>query len=441
MPWQFMVKSTDVPKKKRRSSIPPMDFTECEVSNPEKTLKFILGIETDDWKIIGNMNGVHKGTNVTHFILKYVGDGSLCPHCGQRTSIHDYKERSWRHANLDKTVCYIHAKIPRYQCEHCGKISQVPVPWADPYVTYTKRFFEVALAFMLSMSLTETARKMMCSWKILDDIVERVYRYCLDQMDLSNVKRVRVDETSAKKHHKYITIFTDVDTGNIIFITEKKDSGTVGEFANWLISHNGDPMKIEFVASDFSDAYILGIKIHLPNAKNIFDPFHAVNLANQKFEKDRRYNLTVCEEKKKARFALLKNRNKLKDEEKLLIDDISKDNEIVGLSYQMNLSFRQLYGYDDPDVATTYLSYWINWVKEKGSSNFKTLAETFTKHFDGIINAIKTGINNGFQESLNGRVQFSKRIANGYKRPMRLGRIVMFRHSVKSLIDQPDGWY
>lgn len=436
-----MVVSTDVPKKKRKSRIPPMDFSECETTNPENTLKFILGIETEDWKLVGCKVGVHEGTKVSHFILNYTGNGGLCPHCGQRTTVHDYKERAWRHANLDDTVSYLHAKIPRYQCEHCKKISQVPIPWADPNVTYSKRFFEVALTNMLSMSLADTARIMKCTWKTLDDIVERVYKYCLDLMDLSNVKRIRVDETSAKKHHKYITIFTDVDTGNIIFITEKKDSGTVGEFANWLISHNGDPMKIEFVASDFSDAFILGAKIHLPNAKNVFDPFHAVNLANQKFEKDRRFNLTICEEKKKARFALLKNRDNLNDEEKVLIDDISKDNEIVGLSYQMNISFRQLFGYDDPDIATTYLDYWINWVKEKGSPNFKILANTFTKYFDGIINAIKTGINNGFQESLNGRVQFSKRIANGYNRPMRLGRIVMFRQTVKSLIDHLDVWY
>ena len=66
-----------------------------------------------------------------------------------------------------------------------------------------------------------------CSWTMLDDIVGRVVHDHLDNLDLSGVTRIRVDETSAKKRHRYITVVTDVDTGKIVFITKGKDSKTM----------------------------------------------------------------------------------------------------------------------------------------------------------------------------------------------------------------------
>ena len=39
----------------------------------------------------------------------------------------------------------IHAKVPRYRCPDCGGIHQVDIRWADPNVSYSKTFMEVAI--------------------------------------------------------------------------------------------------------------------------------------------------------------------------------------------------------------------------------------------------------------------------------------------------------
>lgn len=54
-------------KKTRKRKIPPMDFSDCIESTPEDTLKFILGLEIPDWKLIGSRIGNYEGTSVTHF--------------------------------------------------------------------------------------------------------------------------------------------------------------------------------------------------------------------------------------------------------------------------------------------------------------------------------------------------------------------------------------
>lgn len=417
------------PSTKRRRRIPTPDYDTCERVDPTRSLKFILGIDTDLWVIKDIYCGIKEEVKVTHFRLEFTGDPGICPECHKPMKFHDRKERSWRHANLDAAVCYIHAEVPRCQCRRCGRISQVPIPWADPMVTYTKRFEEIAIEYMSQMSLAATSRLMLVSWKLLDDIVGKTVAEHLSKMDLSEVRRIRVDETSAKKHHRYITIVTDVDTGDIIFITKGKDSGVMREFSEWLTGHNGDPGRIELVATDFGEAFIKGTREYLPNAESVLDPFHLIQIANRYLDRDRASCQMNGYRKKSIRYAMLKNRENLTDEEKNALLDFTKDHEAAATSYQMKESLRQVFSYsrEDAILAKEHLEQWSDWAAENGSGGFRALAKTVKAHLSDILRAIETGINNGYQESLNGRVQLSKALGRGYRREMRLGRIVLFR--------------
>lgn len=401
----------------------------------EQSMKFILGVETDQWKITGIQGGVEDGVKVTHIDMDFIGSPGTCPECGLGRKVHDTRTRVWRHANLDDTVCYIHAAIPRCICPKCGKIAQVDIPWADSRVSYTKRFMEVAIEHMAHMSLSATSRLLRVSWKILDDIVGTVVEHHLDSMDLSGLRRIRVDETSAKKHHRYITVITDVDTGDVVYITKGKDSDTIRGFAEWLRGHGGNPYDIEIVATDFGDAFVAGARKHLPNAEPVYDPFHLIQIANRHLDHDRASNQVNGERKKVERYALLKKPENLSPAEAKAMMDITKDNELVGLSYQMKESLRDVFRYkqDEVELARVHLAKWAEWASEHGSKGFKALAKTVRSCFDGIIRAIETGINNGYQESLNGRVQMSKNLARGYRDESRLGRIVFFRDSCRHL--------
>lgn len=305
----------------------------------------------------------------------------------------------------------------------------------DSCVSYTKRFMEVAIEHMAHMSLSATSRLLRVSWKILDDIVEIVVEHHLDTMDLSGLRHIRVDETSAKKHHRYITVITDVDTGDVVFITKGKDSDTIRRFAEWLRGHGGNPDDIEVVATDFGDAFVAGAREHLPNVKPVYDPFHLIQIANRHLDRDRASAQVNGERKKIVRYAFLKKPEDLSSDEAKAMMDITKDNELVGLSYQMKESLRDVFGYrrDEIELASMHLGKWAEWASECRSKGFRALAKTVRNCFDGIIRTIETGINNGYQESLNGRVQMSKNLARGYRDEFRLGRIVFFRDSCRHL--------
>lgn len=165
---------------------------------------------------------------------------------------------------------------------------------------------------MWQMSLVAVAREMKVKWRILDYIVDRRVKMYLDEMDLSWLCHIRVDETSAKKHHRYITVITDATTGKIVFICKGKNRNTLKEFVEWLEDHNGHPENITIVSSDFRDNFISGVREYLPNAENVMDPFHLINLANKKLDADRASNQVNGERLKSIRYSLLKDPGNLK---------------------------------------------------------------------------------------------------------------------------------
>ncbi len=114
--------------------------------------------------------------------------------------------------------------------------------------------------------------------------------------------------------------------------------------------------------------------------------------------------------------------------------DFTKDNEKVALSYQMKESLRDIlqYSSEEADLAHAHLVSFARWAKEKGSWQFRKLGKTVEKHLDGIVRAIQTGIDNRFQEGLNGRIQMSKRLARGYHEESRFGRIIFLMDAYRT---------
>ena len=107
-------------------------------------------------------------------------------------------------------------------------------------------------------------------------------------LNLSDVRRIEVDETSRRKGHSYITQFVDLDTRKTIFVCPGKDADTFRQFTEWLMEHEGCPSLIEVVAMDMSNAFTSGCMKYLPNAHIVYDKFHMVQEANKRLDEVRK---------------------------------------------------------------------------------------------------------------------------------------------------------
>ncbi len=115
------------------------------------------------------------------------------------------------------------------------------------------------------------------------------------------------------KHHRYLTLVSDHDTGKIVWGKAGKDTDTLGAFFDAVGDTTAEG--IEAVSMDMGPAYAKAVRTRAPDAVICFDPFHVVKLATDALEALRRQvwqaaralpDKRIAKAFKGARWALLK---------------------------------------------------------------------------------------------------------------------------------------
>lgn len=69
-----------------------------------------------------------------------------------------------------------------------------------------------------------------------------------------------MDEKACRRGHDYVTLFADLDRGRLVYATEGRSSGVLGEFREDLKAHGGRGEQIEELCMDMSLAYLEGTR-------------------------------------------------------------------------------------------------------------------------------------------------------------------------------------
>ena len=128
---------------------------------------------------------------------------------GSKYSVYDHQERSWRHLDFFQHTCYIHARVPRVKLED-GKVKSIRVPWADRGSSFSVLFENRVIEIVQNgMSVSKIGQTFNISAKRVFRIVGRRVAHALSNQPLDTVKQQSIDETSARKGHKYLTVLCD----------------------------------------------------------------------------------------------------------------------------------------------------------------------------------------------------------------------------------------
>ena len=83
----------------------------------------------------------------------------VCPQCGASgQKAHDRMPRSWRHLDFFQFEAWLHADVPRIDCQACGKTTQMNVPWAREGSGFTLLFEALALSMCQGLPVRQAAR-------------------------------------------------------------------------------------------------------------------------------------------------------------------------------------------------------------------------------------------------------------------------------------------
>lgn len=349
--------------------------------------------------------GFHKGGTLTC---------SACNAPSQPYYDIDYDDQSWRHLDFFEYKTFIHAPHPRVNCTNCEKAKYALVPWSRYNCSFTLKFEQFVLSLVKEMPVNAAARIVREHdtrlWRIIHFYVDRA----LVNQDLSDVKRIAVDETSSRRGHKYVTIVLDSDERKVIFATEGKGSDTIRAFKEHLEQHQGHPERIEEYCSDMSPAFIGGMAKEFPSAELTVDKFHVMKLINDAVDEVRRDEQRGQPELKKSRYLWLRNPRDLKQEQQEQLKTLSQMNLKMGRAYRLKLAFQELWTVPAL-VADLYLNKWYQWAVHSRIPQIVQVTETIRRHEQAILHWFKTQMTNGLIEAINGIIQAAKRKARGFR--------------------------
>jgi transposase len=345
-----------------------------------------------------------------------------CPACGAAEQpIHDFKARSWRHLNFFQYQAWVHAEVPRVVCGKCGKTTQVGVPWARHGSGFTELMEAFIVALCREMPMAAVAKLLGVS----DNRVGRVLDFHVEaaraKEDYSGVHAVAVDERSAHRGQRYVTVFHDAQARRVLFAVSGRKASTFAAFVDDLARHAGDAKAIETVSMDLSKAYQAGAREHCPNATLCFDPFHVVALAHQALEQVRRQEVKDEDDLKGIRWATLKNPTDWTRNQVCAMHFLQHSTLKTARAWRIKEAVRAVFrDCKDAGTARTALTAVISWARRSRLAPFKRLGATLREHLDGILEHFRCGLSNGYAEAMNGLIDAAKRRARGYGTDRRL---------------------
>jgi len=182
--------------------------------------------------------------------------------------------------------------------------------------------------------------------------------------------------------------------------------------------------KLRAVSMDMTGGYAKSVREHAPHAVICIDPYHVVQLANQALDEVRRAywnqlrslgDQNAAKRFRDARWSLLKKPEKLTDTQAATLARLKTAGGEVWRAYTLKEAVRGIFaaGLDIDDV-TVLIDRLLSRLARCRLQPFVKLGKTIRKHRDGILAAIRLGINQGRTEALNNKVRLITRRAYGF---------------------------
>jgi len=395
----------------------------------------------------------------------------ICPRCGYSTVARKDRRRQdsvWRHLDLGVWRLEVHCRRRRLWCPvHGARTEDVPFARAGSQFT---RDFEGLVAWLATRTDKSTIRRMLrIDWDTVGRIIERVCDEELDPDRLEDLYDIGVDEVSWKRQHNYLTLVACHQRRQIVWGCEGKGQAAADRFFEelnqppgeralglspppaimtaaapgasvpidagaqdaWLL--DGEELepqvlaragKLRAVSMDMTGGYAKSVRTNAPQATICIDPYHVVQLANQALDEVRRSywrklrslgDQNAAKRFKDARWSLLKKPEKLTDTQASTLSRLKSAGGQVWRAYTLKEAVRGIFqaGLNIEDV-TVLIDRLLSRLSRSRLAPFIKLGKTIRKHRDGILAAIRLGINQGRTEALNNKVRLITRRAYGF---------------------------
>jgi transposase len=297
----------------------------------------------------------------------------------------------------------------------CGHTKTFLPNEVEEKATSTKRLKVYASELCRFMTASEVSHLLPFS----DDTIRRwdkeVLEEQLGKVDLSKVKRLLIDEKSIGKHHKYITLVLDEETGELLYLGQGKSSESLTPFFEQMPENIRRQVMI--ACMDRTAAYKGVVQKFCPQAEIVYDKFHIVKNLNEAVDQVRREETKKAEKEetpiiKGERYNILRSRENLKPEQRVSLRALLKLNENINAAYMLKEAFRDFWSYRYLGSARKFLSWWLSLALESELRPLITFGRGVCRDHRELLNVLLYGTTNAAMERFNGTV--ARVIARGF---------------------------
>src|SRR3954454_4147815 len=351
------------------------------------------------------------------FTIRHDPETCRCSACGSpQVQSRGRVERRFRTVPIGSRATFVVLPVPRVECQACGVVRQVQIPFADPRRSYTNSFERYALELGRRMTIRDVAKHLGVGWDLIKEIQRRDRSRRFAKPKLKHLRVIAIDEIAVAKGHRYLTVVLDLNSGAVVFVGEGKGAKALKPFWKRL---RGSKAKIEAVAMDMSPAYREAVSTHLPRAKIVFDRFHVMKLFNEKLSDLRRAlhreATDVMQKKvlKGTRWLLLKGAENLDEErdEKTKLKEALALNQSLATAYYLKEDLRQFREQPGKRFGTLVLGGWLKRDRASGIKILQEMGKTLAAHRSGLLAYYDVMISSGPLEGTNNKIKTMKRQA------------------------------
>ena len=348
-----------------------------------------------------------------------------CPECEFTTfSRYDRRpvESSWRHLDLGVWRLEVRSQLRRLCCPVHG-VRTEGVPFARTGSRHTADLEDLVGFLATQMDKTAICRLLRIDWDTVGRMITRVMETGLDARRLDDLFEIGVDDVSWRRRHKYLTLVSDHRSRKIVWGSEGRDTATLDKFFTELGPERSG--ELTAVSMDMSAAYASSARKpgHATKAVICYDPYHVVQLGTkaldvvrrQHWQEMRRADAEAATRFKGARWCLLKNPENLDEDQAATLRRLRRHGGAVWRAYSLKEALRAIFAGDLTEDDVAYLlDRFCSKASRSGLKPFVTLAKTIRKHREGILAAVRLGVNNARHEGLNRRVRLLINRAYGF---------------------------
>jgi len=343
----------------------------------------------------------------------------VCSGCGRKLSeVYDTYEREVRDLPCFEFRTTVVIELYRVRCPDCG-VKTEKVPQLPSKAPFSKRFEEAVGLACESAAVRRVARQFGLSPSTVRAIDVRYLKRWAASRRKPALRQMGIDEIYLGKKHKFLTVVSNLETGEPLWFGRERKKETLDEFLGQQLSAFQRTV-IRAACVDMWEPFRQSLEQWVPQCQIIYDKFHILQHGSKAVDEVRRAEFfrkggAARDIVRGKRWLLLSSWVNLDRSKRRQLNQLFALNRRVMKAYLLKESLARLWDYIYEGAMLRYLQSWIDQLRWQRLAPMEKLANMLLNHLEGILNYCKTKIPMGVVEAVNGNIKALLRRGRGYR--------------------------